>query len=90
LSSFQKECKYCHVQIELNDRDGNWRPYSLNTGKLHYCLDSKPKYDRQKLEQLAISHIGDIPQLDPLNEEQEAWVKRRMNGPSWTWKRWYE
>jgi hypothetical protein len=47
-------------------------------------------YHLKRLEHLAISHLGDIPQLDKPTEEQKRWYRHRMNGPAWTWKRWDE
>jgi hypothetical protein len=34
-------------------------------------------YHLKRLEHLAISHLGDIPQLDKPNEEQIQWLKRK-------------
>jgi hypothetical protein len=48
------------------------------------------KYHWKRLEQLTISHIGDIPQLDTPTYEQKRWILNRLRGPAWTWKRWYE
>ena len=42
------------------------------------------EYHLKKLEQLAISHIGDIPQLDKPTEDQKRWVLFRLRHPN-TW-----
>ena len=47
-------------------------------------------YHMKRLELLALSHIGDIPQLHEPTYEQKQWVLNRLRGPAWTWKRWYE
>ena len=48
------------------------------------------EYYLKKLYELSLKSLGRIPQLDKPSYEQKQWIKRRMSGPSWTWKRWYE
>jgi hypothetical protein len=48
------------------------------------------EYHWKRLEQLTISHIGDIPQLDTPTYEQKRWILNRLRGTAWTWNRWYE
>lgn len=45
------------------------------------------EYHIKRLEQLALSHIGDIPQLDEPTYEQKIWFIRRMKGPARSWRR---
>lgn len=52
--------------------------------------DETRQYHRKKLYELSLKSLGKIPQLDEPTDEQKRWVKHRMNGPAWTWKRWYE
>jgi hypothetical protein len=41
-------------------------------------------YYIKRLEQLALSHIGDIPQLHEPTYEQEQWIKfRLLHGNTW-------
>ena len=47
------------------------------------------EYHLKRLEQLALNHIGDIPQLDEPTEQQLEWVKHRMKGSARSWERWF-
>lgn len=44
------------------------------------------EYHVKKLEKLALSHMGDIPQLDEPTEEQKRWLLRRLTAPAKTWE----
>jgi len=46
-------------------------------------------YHLKRLEQLALSHIGDIPWLDEPNYEQKQWIKRKLQRPN-TWPNAYK
>jgi hypothetical protein len=35
--SYNKNCRFCHTQIEMNNWTGRWLPYSITTGKFHDC-----------------------------------------------------
>jgi hypothetical protein len=37
MGSYQRMCRLCSTEIEMNDRNGKWAPYSISTGKLHDC-----------------------------------------------------
>jgi hypothetical protein len=51
--------------------------------------DEQIKQEHLKhLEQLALSHIGDIPQLGEPTDEQKEWIKRRMKGSAKSWEVW--
>jgi hypothetical protein len=42
--------------------------------------DETRAYHRKKLFELSIKSLGQIPQLDDLNEEQQQWIERKMKG----------
>jgi hypothetical protein len=37
MTSYQRLCKFCATEIEMNDRGEKWLPYSITTGILHDC-----------------------------------------------------
>jgi hypothetical protein len=45
------------------------------------------KFDPEILEQLALSHLGDLPQLDVPTFEQKQWVLHKLKGSASTWRR---
>jgi hypothetical protein len=52
--------------------------------------DEIKEYHRKKRYELSLKSLGEIPQLEEPTDEQKEWVLRRLKGPAWTWKRWYE
>ena len=66
-----------------------WEESELST-KLIGIREEVQGYHRRKLEQLSLSHISDIPQLDEPTYEQKRWVLNRLKESRETWKRWYE
>jgi hypothetical protein len=55
------------------------------------------EYHLKNLYELSLKSLGEIPQLEQPNEEEEQWIKRRMSRSSWPkvrenkigdWKHW--
>jgi hypothetical protein len=44
------------------------------------------EYHRKRLYELSLKTLGAVPWLDEPNEEQKAWVIRRMKSPAYTWR----
>ena len=45
------------------------------------------RYHLRKLYELSLKSLGQIPLLDELTEEQEAWVQRRIRNAR-SWEKW--
>jgi parvulin-like peptidyl-prolyl isomerase len=43
-------------------------------------VQTDKEYHLKRLEELSEKSLGQIPELDELNEEQQAWIKRKMKG----------
>ena len=46
------------------------------------------RYHRKRLYELSLKSIGEIPQLEDPNEEQNERIERRMHGSAKSWEVW--
>ena len=59
--------------------------------RLKVMIDEETKhYHRQKLYELSLKTIWEIPQLDEPTDEQKKWFIGKMKAPAWTWESRFE